>query len=694
MKICSIIASALLILAVPAAAETVSEIAALYREQAARESQCTLTGAVSCVVAWQTRSFIMVETDNPNGPAIYVGGDLENLAELEGADSVETGDIVEVCGKVTPFMLEPGVIAHRIRIVGHREFPAPPERRVADLTSGCYNNRRVSVKGILRRVRIRNGKNENVTELTIGTQDGPILANLRGEWPRLGGFRDAEVLVDGVCVPSYNARAEFLRPQIEIISADSIHLVPFSTPAPLAARTSGRGLRVGVLAWTPDGFDGHLRRLRGAVTFVSERERYFVVLANTAVRVELDEGRLPAVGDEVEADGFPVISGDSGVLANASYRFIGHPDKAVAPEEVALSDLVGILDYGDPGEFDCHYRLVRLEGRIASASVMPDGTTVIDFTFGNHLLSAVLEEPCPELVARLTDRPLAKIAGVIKVSYEDKTQSGRGMAIREFTLLMRSPADVVLLPDMAARARRMARIARQAGLWSLLPIAALAVWLTLRAIRLRERAAAVAVDRKRMAEELHDTIAQYISGARLLLFSVQAESSALSSASREAIAMAGDILETARRDLRDKILNLQNDELMLLSIDRLIRRIAARADAASGARVRTRLRGLPAEMSVELKNDLLAIVQEAITNAVKHGHARRIIITADPIIPDGFSLGVLNDGEAFSPERSLGPETGHFGLSSMRERASRNALALRFGRRGKWTEVRIERRKR
>ena len=676
-----------------APALTVSEIASLYREEAAREPDCVVTGVVSCVVTWQHLSCVMVEADDPNGPGIYVGGDLptEVPAVLEGADALEIGDLIEVGGHVTPFMLEPGIIARTIRIVGHVEIGAPPERRVADLKGGRFNNRRVNVKGILRGIRVKSSEGAPLTELTIGTADGPITAHLRGEWPRLLSARDAEISVDGVCVPSYNARAEFLLPRIEIFSIDSIHVVPFRFPAALASRGRSLGRPAGVMAWTPDGMDGHLRRLRGEVTYVCERERYFVLLADTAVRVELEEGVLPEVGDEVEAEGFPVMLGDSGALANGSCRKVGRPEHRVIPDDLRLRDLDGILEWGDPGEFDCHYRLVRLRGRAVSAAVLPDGFTELNLLVGSHRLTALLETPDARLVDRLVDRPLVNLTGVVKVRYDSNTEVGRGLSIQDLTLLMRGADDLEILSDSASRGRRFIRLGRTVGLWSLIPMAALAFWMWARAIRQRERSAAVAEDRKRMAEELHDTIAQYLSGARLLLFSVQAESAALSEASRGAVSMAGDILETARRELRDKILNLQSDELMLRPIVQLLKGLAAKANATSGARVRTLLRGLPADMPAQMKNDILATVQEAVSNAVKHGHARKIAIVSDPILPDGYALCILNDGERFDASMALGPETGHFGLSSMRERAARNGLSFRIGERKGWVEVRLER---
>ena len=56
----------------------------------------------------------------------------------------------------------------------------------------------------------------------------------------------------------------------------------------------------------------------------------------------------------------------------------------------------------------------------------------------------------------------------------------------------------------------------------------------------------------------------------------------------------------------------------------------------------------------------------------------------------GFVVRVLNDGAPFDVNAALGPETGHFGLAGMRERALRSGFTLEFGKDGDWTAVRVE----
>ena len=69
--------------------------------------------------------------------------------------------------------------------------------------------------------------------------------------------------------------------------------------------------------------------------------------------------------------------------------------------------------------------------------------------------------------------------------------------------------------------------------------------------------------------------------------------------------------------------------------------------------------------------------------------------TGTPVSPNPscgkarFVLRILNDGEPFDAEKALGPETGHFGLFGMYERARRSGLGLAFVKHGKWCGVRM-----
>ena len=46
--------------------------------------------------------------------------------------------------------------------------------------------------------------------------------------------------------------------------------------------------------------------------------------------------------------------------------------------------------------------------------------------------------------------------------------------------------------------------------------------------------------------------------------------------------------------------------------------------------------------------------------------------------------------EVVDAAAALGPESGHFGLSGMRERAKRSGMVVSWGTEGRWTAVNVE----
>jgi signal transduction histidine kinase len=93
-----------------------------------------------------------------------------------------------------------------------------------------------------------------------------------------------------------------------------------------------------------------------------------------------------------------------------------------------------------------------------------------------------------------------------------------------------------------------------------------------------------------------------------------------------------------------------------------------------------RTNGVPVELVMDdlprfgdgIEREILAIAQEALTNAVRHAHARRIMIRASSVQSVGLRLSVADDGRGMTQERSA----SGFGLTSMQERADRIGASL------------------
>lgn len=172
------------------------------------------------------------------------------------------------------------------------------------------------------------------------------------------------------------------------------------------------------------------------------------------------------------------------------------------------------------------------------------------------------------------------------------------------------------------------------------------------------RARTLQTERKRMADDLHDTIEQHLVGAGMLLqLGRNAE--------------ARDILIRAKKEMRDIVWGLKNDDMVRQTPMEMLREYAKEQTKSGICRVETRLAGLPGRLDASQMRDLLLIVREAVGNAVKHGHAGKVAIVADPVGDSGWQLRISNDGLPFDSSSAQGPADGHFGLEGMKARARR-----------------------
>src|SRR5262249_477991 len=98
-----------------------------------------------------------------------------------------------------------------------------------------------------------------------------------------------------------------------------------------------------------------------------------------------------------------------------------------------------------------------------------------------------------------------------------------------------------------------------------------------------------------------------------------------------------------------------------------LQRVVQDIGAGDSPRVAVETEGTAFALPSAVEHHLLRIAQEAITNAVKHGNPKTILLTLR-YKPDAVVLAVRDAGAGFVPE-SVSTEGGHFGLQGMRARA-------------------------
>ncbi|MDO8186957.1 GAF domain-containing sensor histidine kinase [Conexibacter sp. JD483] len=181
-------------------------------------------------------------------------------------------------------------------------------------------------------------------------------------------------------------------------------------------------------------------------------------------------------------------------------------------------------------------------------------------------------------------------------------------------------------------------------------------------------------ERQRWARELHDETLQELAGLKVLL--AGARRSQDLERVHGAIGDAIEQIDTEIAGLRRLIADLRPAALDAFGLRPALEGLAERVTATSG---------LDVELDVELAHDadeaaprprtevedaVYRLVQEALTNAVKHADASRVAVT---VREHGgrLEVAVLDDGAGFDP----GAATSGFGLLGMRER-----MALLDGR--------------
>ncbi len=171
-------------------------------------------------------------------------------------------------------------------------------------------------------------------------------------------------------------------------------------------------------------------------------------------------------------------------------------------------------------------------------------------------------------------------------------------------------------------------------------------------------------ERERIGRELHDGALQKVYTAGLLVRSAQKLTEAESPLEGR-LATAVGVLDDAIVDLRRNLGELHTSKPRAVILAQALRDLAADPRFGSLAKVELELDLPPSDgFTPERSAHILAIVQEALANAVRHAQARHIWIRARRV-DRRMVLSIQDDGTGIPPE----PQEGH-GSRNMRDRAA------------------------
>ncbi|MBW9315994.1 two-component system sensor histidine kinase LnrJ [Bacillus subtilis] len=176
-------------------------------------------------------------------------------------------------------------------------------------------------------------------------------------------------------------------------------------------------------------------------------------------------------------------------------------------------------------------------------------------------------------------------------------------------------------------------------------------------------------ERNRMAREIHDTVGHKMTALLVQLQLLREWQKRDSQKADETVGVCETLAREALDDVRLSVRTLQteNDPSLIESLKQLTEDFCKNA----GVTTEFAVSGDPAIIPLSLHPPLIRTVQEALTNAKRHGGATACSIQL-ACTTDSISLVIKDDGKG-NPEVALG-----FGLLNMKKRAAEHGGMIRF----------------
>jgi signal transduction histidine kinase len=196
-------------------------------------------------------------------------------------------------------------------------------------------------------------------------------------------------------------------------------------------------------------------------------------------------------------------------------------------------------------------------------------------------------------------------------------------------------------------------------------------------LMIQAREAGVLDERQRLAREIHDTLAQGLTGIITQLEAATRTAEHPTEQHRHidtAMRLARESLSEARRSVQA----VRPEPLENAQLPEALAQVGQRWAAANGVTAQVTTTGNSQRLHPEIEVTLLRVAQEALANVSKHAGASRVAVTLS-YMDDVVTLDVRDDGSGFVPSEATRDGAGHtggFGLTGMRQRVDEVGGAL------------------
>jgi signal transduction histidine kinase len=670
---------------------TAAEVLALPAERAEQGIPIVVKGVVTVAEEYWNRKFFIQDASG----GVFV--------DHAGQQQPIPGDLVEVSGISQAGGFAPCIGKSSWRRLG--AAPLPEARRVSieRLMSGVEDGQRIEVTGIVRAVGVENEL------LAVDLMSGGFRLRVFAKIPP--GLGDLQTLVGnrvrvrGTDAVSYNGRLRQMTtlrvfaPLLEDFVVEEAELsAPFKEPTvPLNSIAQYRNEHV----------PGKRVHVKGTVTFQRPGEDLFLQDATGGMQVKSRLLEKVAPGAVVEAVGFPNFEQFLPVLQDAVFRRTDAPRQTPTTKAVTIPELEGGFRHAD---------LITIQGRVLDRTERwisnPEGAqsgqrTILTLQSSNFLFS--VEGSATGAGAEKMSVPIGSLLEVSGVCLMKITEDGKLQSL------------LVLLPDP-----KNIRILQAPGWWTperlLIGLASLFIVLVVALgwsvmvsrrnaalkisicekeqaqiglqhatehleERVKERSEqlklqitarqeaelqfkAVLTERTRLAQELHDTLEQTLTGIALQMDTASEFAQSEKERANHHLELARNLVTQSQTEVRCSVWDLRSRSSEQIDLAGLLLKISKQLTDDTSIEVQINAVGRVRPLSELIEDNLLRVAQEALTNIIKHSQATQATITLD-YGPQHVILTIRDNGVGFVADQQAGAREGHFGLLGISERTTR-----------------------
>ena len=573
------------------------------------------------------------------------------------------GSYVEVEGITLKGMYAPSIESHQLRIL--REGALPQARPVTyeELVAGNADCDWIEARGIVRHAYWYG----NILNLKLSLGGGKVRVSVYDHPPRdADSLVDAVIRLRGAVGGSFTQRRQLAGPHLFANGAESITI---EQPSPIDPFGAAPRSIDSLLQFRGEKTDGHRVKVRGVVIYVSQDEAIYVRDATGALRIQTNGKAGVAAGDTIEALGFPEMGVYTPVLQDALIHPVGMPQVLDPLPITSLEFLRGLHDAD----------LISLD-----AILIDSFRTEDDQIFVMQSGDVVFNAQC---AIKKEDRRLPPIPNgsrllLAGVGLVDSVSERHGtLSPRSFKLLVRSPGDIRVLatPSWWTSSRLLGALAVAAA-----AIVAVLAWVLVLRRRLHGQKAiiqeklqreAALEERARLAREFHDSLQQDLVGLTLQLDTVALQLPDAPTVAGKSLDVARQIIRRSLEETHRAVWDLRSKALETGSLSEALSSVIQPLTENEGVETRITVSGKPVPLPEWAEHHLLRIGQEGVSNAIKHGHAKKIAVTFNYNC-DELNFSLEDDGCGFDPAAQAAE--GHFGLLGAKERVQKLGGKIQF----------------